>query len=285
MSSIDKNHLNALVSHLSSHLQLDSILEDRTVPTLRRDLGLTPAIATPVIPAPEPPPVIPEPILTEPMLIQESRETPITSAEPNIKFYTKETNLKKIALLEKVRKTTFACQQCKLCSTRTNVVFGVGNPDAELVFVGEAPGGDEDIQGIPFVGRAGQLLTKMIEEPRVLDMSRDDVYICNVIKCRPPGNRNPEPDEIQCCEPFLIQQLEIIQPKVICTLGAYAGQTLLKTMTTISHLRGEWHEYHGIALLPTFHPAYLLRNGSKKKECWEDLLKVKAKLEEFRGKR
>jgi uracil-DNA glycosylase family 4 len=284
MSSIDKNHLNALISHLSSHLQLDSILEDRTVPSLRRDLGLVPVIPPQVIVSPEPSTAIPEPITIETSLSQERRETPITSPEPNIKFYTKETNLQKIELLEKVRKSTFACTQCKLCSTRTNVVFGVGNPDAELVFVGEAPGGDEDIQGIPFVGRAGQLLTKMIEEPRVLDMHRDDVFICNVIKCRPPENRNPEPDEIQCCEPYLIQQLEIIQPKVICTLGAYAGQTLLKTTTTISRLRGEWHEYHGIALLPTFHPAYLLRNGSKKKECWEDLLKVKAKLEEFRQK-
>jgi len=164
---------------------------------------------------------------------------------------------------------------CKLCETRKNIVFGAGNPNADLVFVGEAPGADEDEQGLPFVGRSGQLLTKMIE---AMGLSRDQVYICNVIKCRPPDNRNPEPDEINSCEPFLKKQLALIKPKVIVALGRYACQSLLKVEGSLSAIRGQWKQYEGIDLMPTFHPAYLLRSPSKKKEAWEDLQKVIERL-------
>jgi DNA polymerase len=167
------------------------------------------------------------------------------------------------------------CRRCKLAPSRTQIVFGVGNSRAELVFVGEAPGADEDAQGVPFVGAAGQLLTRIIE---AMGLRRDDVYIANIIKCRPPGNRNPQPDEIAACEPFLIAQLEIIAPKVICALGTFAAQTLLKTKDPISRLRGRWHAYQGIPLMPTFHPAYLLRNPGEKKVVWADVQSVMTKL-------
>jgi uracil-DNA glycosylase family 4 len=161
------------------------------------------------------------------------------------------------------------CTRCKLHTLgRTQVVFGVGNPAADLMFVGEAPGGDEDIQGIPFVGRAGQLLTKIIE---AIGLTRDDVYIANVIKCRPPQNRNPEPDEVETCEPFLFRQIDTIQPKVIVALGKFAAQALLRTDAPISRLRGRVLDYRGAKLIPTFHPAYLLRNPSSKREVWEDM--------------
>jgi uracil-DNA glycosylase family 4 len=161
------------------------------------------------------------------------------------------------------------CTRCKLHTLgRTQIVFGVGNPNAELMFVGEAPGADEDIQGIPFVGRAGQLLTKMIE---AMGFKRDEVYIANVLKCRPPGNRNPEPDEIGECEPFLFRQLASVQPKVVIALGAFAARTLLKTDAPISRLRGRVHEYRGAKLIPTFHPSFLLRSPGYKREAWDDL--------------
>jgi DNA polymerase len=163
------------------------------------------------------------------------------------------------------------CRRCRLCDGRQNLVFGVGNPDAHLVFVGEAPGADEDAQGEPFVGKAGQLLTKMIE---AMGYRRDDVYICNVIKCRPPGNRNPEPDEVAACEPFLKKQLAAIRPRMIVALGKFAAQCLLRDDTPISRLRGNFRTYEGIPLMPTFHPAYLLRDPSKKKEAWHDLKQV-----------
>jgi DNA polymerase len=167
------------------------------------------------------------------------------------------------------------CQRCGLAPTRTSLVFGVGNPRAELVFVGEAPGAEEDAQGVPFVGAAGQLLTKIIE---AMGLARADVYIANIIKCRPPGNRNPRPEEIASCEPFLVAQLNIIHPKVICALGTFAAQTLLKTKDPISRLRGRWHAYQGIPLMPTFHPAYLLRNPSEKKTVWADVQVVMSRL-------
>src|SRR4051812_17187967 len=163
------------------------------------------------------------------------------------------------------------CRRCKLCAGRTNLVFGVGNPTAHLVFVGEGPGADEDAQGEPFVGKAGQLLDKMIE---AMGYARGDVYICNVVKCRPPGNRNPEPDEIAACEPFLQAQLRSIQPKAIVTLGKFAAQTLLRDPAPISRLRGVWREYGGIPVMPTFHPAYLLRSPEEKKHAWADLKAV-----------
>src|SRR5204863_7519785 len=161
------------------------------------------------------------------------------------------------------------CTRCKLHGQgRTQVVFGVGNPEADLMFVGEAPGADEDVQGIPFVGRAGQLLTKIIES---IGLKREDVYIANVIKCRPPDNRNPEPDEVAACEPFLFRQIDYIRPKVIVALGTFAARSLLKTDEPISRLRGRVFDYRGAKLIPTFHPAYLLRNPGCRREVWEDM--------------
>jgi len=160
------------------------------------------------------------------------------------------------------------CKLCELGKTRRNIVFGEGNPYARLVFVGEAPGADEDAQGLPFVGRAGQLLTKIIE---AMGMQRKDVYICNILKCRPPQNRNPLPEEITACEPFLKKQLRIIAPLYICALGSFAAKTLLKTETPITALRGRFHSYEGIKLMPTYHPAYLLRNPAAKKFVWDDM--------------
>jgi uracil-DNA glycosylase len=165
------------------------------------------------------------------------------------------------------------CSRCKLHTLgRKQIVFGVGNPNAELMFVGEAPGADEDLQGEPFVGKAGQLLTKIIE---AIGLTREDVYIANVIKCRPPNNRNPEPDEVDQCEPFLFRQIDTIKPKVIVALGKFAAQCLLKTDTPISRLRGREFNYRDAVLIPTFHPAYLLRNPSSKREVWEDMKRVR----------
>ena len=168
------------------------------------------------------------------------------------------------------------CSRCKLHALgRTQIVFGVGNPEADLMFVGEAPGADEDAQGIPFIGRAGQLLTKIIE---AIDLTRDEVYIANIIKCRPPQNRNPEPDEVESCEPFLFRQIDVVSPKVIVALGKYAAQTLLRTDEPISRIRGQQFDYRGAKLIPTFHPAYLLRNPSSKREVWEDMKLVRSLL-------
>jgi DNA polymerase len=168
------------------------------------------------------------------------------------------------------------CTRCKLHTLgRRQIVFGVGNPQADLMFVGEAPGADEDVQGEPFVGRAGQLLTKIIE---AIGLSRSDVYIANVIKCRPPQNRNPEQDEVDTCEPFLFQQIDVIQPKVIVALGTFAARALLRTLDPISRLRGRIFEYRGAKLIPTFHPAYLLRNPASKREVWEDMKLVRSLL-------
>jgi DNA polymerase len=166
-----------------------------------------------------------------------------------------------------------ACTRCKLCTLgRSQIVFGVGHPRAPLMFVGEAPGEEEDKRGEPFVGRAGQLLTKIIE---AIGLTREQVYIANVIKCRPPNNRNPEPDEVASCEPFLFRQIDVIQPKVIVPLGKFAAQCLLKTVDPITKLRGRQFDYRGRVLIPTFHPAYLLRNPSAKREVWEDMKKVR----------
>jgi DNA polymerase len=177
--------------------------------------------------------------------------------------------------LKVVREDLGDCQRCKLAPLRTKLVFGVGNPNADLLFVGEAPGADEDAQGEPFVGKAGQLLTKMIE---AMGYRREDVYICNVLKCRPPGNRDPEPDEVASCEPFLKRQLAAIRPRMIVALGRFAVQCLLRDGSPISRLRGNFRTYEGIPLMPTFHPAYLLRDPSKKKLAWQDLKEVNAAL-------
>ncbi len=168
------------------------------------------------------------------------------------------------------------CTRCKLHTLgRRQVVFGVGSPTADLMFVGEAPGADEDVQGEPFVGRAGQLLTKIIE---AIDLTRDQVYIANVIKCRPPGNRNPEPDEVEQCEPFLFRQIDLIRPKVIVALGKFAAQSLLRTSDPITRIRGREYAYRSAILIPTYHPAYLLRNPSAKRDVWEDMKRVRAIL-------
>ncbi|HTI40506.1 MAG TPA: uracil-DNA glycosylase, partial [Vicinamibacterales bacterium] len=169
-----------------------------------------------------------------------------------------------------------ACSRCKLHALgRSQVVFGVGNPNADLMFVGEAPGADEDLQGEPFVGRAGQLLTKIIE---AIGLKREDVYIANVIKCRPPGNRNPEPDEVEQCEPFLFRQIDTVKPKVIVALGKFAAQCLLRTNDPITRIRGREYKYRDAILMPTYHPAYLLRTPSAKREVWEDMKRVRAIL-------
>jgi len=177
--------------------------------------------------------------------------------------------------LLKIRADLGDCNRCKLHRTRTTLVFGDGNPKADLVFVGEGPGRDEDEQGLPFVGRAGKLLTQMIE---AMGLQRKDVYICNVVKCRPPENRTPEKDEVETCSPYLLRQLDAIAPKVIVGLGTVAVQTLLETNRGITHYRGQWIDFRGRKLLATYHPAYLLRNPSAKGEVWKDLQKVMAVL-------
>jgi uracil-DNA glycosylase len=168
------------------------------------------------------------------------------------------------------------CTRCGLAGGRTQTVFGVGDPNAAVVFVGEAPGRDEDLKGEPFVGRAGQLLTDIIE--RGMGVPRSSVYICNVVKCRPPENRNPFPTEIAACEPFLVRQLAAIRPQVIVALGKFAAQALCHTEVPISRLRGQWQEYEGIPVMPTYHPAFLLRNPAAKREVWADIQEVMARV-------
>ena len=176
----------------------------------------------------------------------------------------------RLVLLNELKEEVAACTLCaELAKTRTQTVFGDGNPNTRLVFLGEAPGADEDRQGVPFVGRAGQLLTDIVTKG--MKLTRDDVYILNILKCRPPGNRNPLPEEADACRPFLDQQLELIQPEFICCLGAVAAQNLLATNTPIGRLRGKLHDYNGIGVVCTYHPAYLLRNPAAKKPTWEDI--------------
>ncbi len=177
--------------------------------------------------------------------------------------------------LRLIREELGECTRCKLHAGRKTLVYGVGSAAAELMFVGEAPGRDEDLQGIPFVGRAGQLLTRIIES---IDLRREDVYIANVIKCRPPDNRNPTPDEVRTCEPFLFAQVDAIRPRVIVALGTFAARTLLRTDEPISRLRGRVFDYRGAQLVPTFHPAYLLRSPDRKRDVWEDMKKIRAML-------
>ncbi len=177
----------------------------------------------------------------------------------------------RVITLQEVRKELGDCKRCKLHRTRRTIVFGEGNEKATLMFIGEGPGYDEDVQGRPFVGKAGQLLTKIIES---INLSREEVYIANIVKCRPPQNRNPEPDEIESCNPFLMKQIRVIQPKIICALGTFAAQTLLKTDTKISALRGKLFDLEGIKVIPTYHPAFLLRNPERKRDVWEDMKKI-----------
>jgi DNA polymerase len=200
------------------------------------------------------------------------RSTPRQESHPTVPVLVSEEEA-----LEAIRADVGAdCSRCKLHALgRTQVVFGVGNPNGDLMFVGEAPGADEDLQGEPFVGRAGQLLTKIIE---AIGLTRGDVYIANVIKCRPPGNRNPEPDEVERCEPFLFRQIDTVKPKVIVALGKFAAQCLLRTNDPITRIRGREFTYREAILIPTYHPAYLLRTPSAKREVWEDMKRVRAIL-------
>ncbi len=187
-----------------------------------------------------------------------------------------DTNLQSpISNLETIAAEARVCTKCRLAETRTQVVWGTGNPDADLMFIGEAPGRDEDLKGEPFVGRAGQLLTDII---KAMKLSRGDVYIANVIKCRPPENRNPEPDELDMCRPYIRTQIEMIKPRVIVTLGKFALQSLTGKAHAVSAARGQWTEYEGIPVMPTYHPAYLLRTPSAKKDVWNDMKKVMAEL-------
>jgi uracil-DNA glycosylase len=253
--------------------------------SVAKEVSVSPAAATPefspeekLSPAPEPVvPAAPTPFkLGEEMPVKKKT----TTAQPPALFGDlTPTGFEegfKDDTLEKIRVDLGECQRCKLWETRGQLVFGEGNAKAELMFVGEAPGADEDATGRPFVGRAGQLLTKMIE---AINLKREDVYIANVLKTRPPGNRNPEKDEIEACIPFLFRQIAVIRPKLIVTLGNPATQELLNTKTGITQLRGTFQDYPrlpGIKVLPTFHPAYLLRSPDKKREAWEDLKKVRA---------
>ena len=177
--------------------------------------------------------------------------------------------------LSLVKNAVSHCQKCPLGKMRRNIVFGSGSMNARLMFIGEAPGHDEDMQAMPFVGEAGILLTKIIE---AMAIKREDVYICNILKCRPPQNRNPLPEEISTCIDYLYAQIDIIKPKIICALGKFASQTLLGIETPISKIRGSWHEYRGIKFMPTYHPAYLLRNPQDKKLVWEDMKKIMKEL-------
>lgn len=173
--------------------------------------------------------------------------------------------------LEEIRNELGDCRRCKLHRTRRTIVFGEGNKKARLMLIGEGPGNDEDVQGRPFVGKAGQLLTKILQ---AIEIEREEVYIANIIKCRPPQNRNPEPDEIENCYPFLLKQIQAIRPRIICALGTFSSQTLLKTDVKITALRGKVYDFSGIQLFPTYHPAYLLRNPEKKREVWEDMKQI-----------
>ncbi len=181
-------------------------------------------------------------------------------------------------LLRDISALTSGCEKCHLSRTRTNVVFGQGNPNAKLVFVGEAPGADEDEQGLPFVGKAGQLLTKIVE---AIKLKREEVYICNILKCRPPGNRTPTTEEVECCSPFVMKQLEAINPKIICALGNVAAQRLLNTKAPMNRLRGRFHKFGDALLMPTYHPAALLRNPDYKKFVWEDVQIIQKEYEKL----
>jgi DNA polymerase len=254
------DELNDLALELRRHLAWQEADGSRVVLADRASLqGARPATQGPMktapVAAPVKAPVVAKPVAPQP--VQPPPTATITSVERRP--------------LDEIRRELGDCQRCKLCKGRNTIVFGAGNPRAELVFVGEGPGEEEDKQGVPFVGKAGQLLTKMIE---AMTFTRDTVYICNVVKCRPPNNRNPEPDEIEACEPFLKAQLASLQPKVIVALGKFAAQTLLRDQTSITRLRGQWRQYQGIPLMPTFHPAYLLRQPEEKKLAWMDLQEV-----------
>jgi len=223
------------------------------------------------VPASRRPPVFEEPALPKSQP-KPAPVKPVAPASPSL--FEAADKIVDDSLL-KIREDLGDCTRCKLHKGRNKLVFGDGNPRAQLVFVGEGPGADEDMQGLPFVGRAGKLLTQMIE---AMGLKRSDVYICNVVKCRPPQNRAPEPDEVETCSPYLLRQIDVIHPKVIVCLGAVAAKTLLNTTRGISNFRGEWLDWRGHKLMATYHPAYLLRNPPAKADVWKDLQKVMAEL-------
>lgn len=260
MTDNPRAELRALTAAFRTHLELRGLSGTLGVPRAPSPrFNLTPT--TPPAVSSANAPLVARPV---------SAPAPLAPAEPA-------TRPDAAAALQLVRTELGDCQRCKLCSGRTNIVFGVGNPNADLVFVGEGPGQDEDLKGEPFVGAAGQLLTRMID---AMGFDRGDVYICNVVKCRPPYNRNPEPDEVAACQPFLEKQLAAIRPRAIVALGKFAAQLLCGELTPISRLRGRWKRYQGIAVMPTFHPAYLLRTPEAKREVWTDLQAVVAALAE-----
>jgi DNA polymerase len=233
------------------------------------------AAAAPAVAAPAPAPGVPRPA-------RPTSAPPVPAGAPTVHATVStgnlfaERGLLQTDSLAALRAYIGDCQRCKLAGGRTHLVFGVGNANAALMFVGEGPGHDEDVKGEPFVGRAGQLLTEIITKG--MKLRREDVYIANVIKCRPPNNRNPEPDEIASCMPFLARQIELVKPRVIVALGTFAAQTLLGVKTPITRMRGNWHDYRGVKVMPTLHPAYLLRTPGDKKLVWEDIKQVMAEL-------
>jgi DNA polymerase len=212
--------------------------------------------------------------------VEETQQESLFVSENRTAVYT--ADLKDLPTLTELEQTVSECRKCGLCSTRTQTVFGSGDSDADIMFIGEAPGADEDAQGLPFVGRAGQLLTRMIEEPRSLGLPRSQVYIANILKCRPPNNRKPNPDEIDRCEPYLIAQIERIRPRIICALGVTAANTLLKNSLSLGACREKVFDYHGTPLIVTYHPAALLRNPHFKKPAWDDMLRLKRLYQELK---
>ncbi len=259
-------------------MSVRELLEDtRRVLLAQAELGLQGAPTPEAFleaPAPKPTPAVP----SRPWHTKAKAKAPVvrsqSAADANV-------DLSAIAetgepALRAIREALGECTRCPLHRGRSTLVFGVGDPNARLMFIGEAPGRDEDLQGEPFVGRAGQLLTRMIA---AMGLRRSDVYIANIVKCRPPRNRDPEPAEVSTCEPYLKAQIRAIQPEVIVTLGKYSAQTLLQVDTPITRMRGQWREYEGCALMPTFHPAYLLRNPAEKRPVWQDLQDVMKRLD------
>jgi uracil-DNA glycosylase family 4 len=259
------------VQHVPGSQALEPIVRHAGLPNDGTQVALHSPKSTEGFMASEGNPPRPTPAAESP-LFQNTREAPLLlEGHPD--------PLSKLSLAE-LEAVAKQCTQCRLQHGRTHVVFGVGNPHAELMFAGEAPGRDEDLQGEPFVGRAGQLLTRIIE---AIGMKRQEVYIANVVKCRPPNNRNPEADEIARCEPYLVRQIELVKPRIIVALGTFAAQTLLKTKQPISQLRGRFHTYQGVKLMPTFHPAFLLRNPERKRAVWEDMQAVQRELRQPRS--
>lgn len=269
MNSEGRARVEAWLEYFND-LGISDFCLDRTTSTV--EASGVPAESIPAVPEPLPRAVRMPPAVVNP------NPTHVASVLPVIKSASLFAANERVEgdTLERIREDIGEnCRRCKLCEQRNTIVFGAGHSKAELVFVGEGPGHDEDIQGLPFVGRAGKLLTQMIE---AMGLRRDDVYIANVVKCRPPQNRAPEPDEIETCSPFLYRQLAVIRPKAVVCLGAIAFQSLTGTKPSMSRIRGQWLEFRGIPLLATYHPAYLLRNPNAKGDVWEDLKKVMAHL-------